>query len=81
MTNANDKAGIRLRHSKISQERYIKVSGVFYDYLPQAQLPNTACRAVPRLQIKGHWLKQAGFEIDTPVKIRVMEGCLVVTVA
>ena len=28
---------------------------------------------------KGHWPIQAGFDIDTPVKVRVMEGCLVVT--
>jgi len=31
------------------------------------------------IQMKGHWLQQAGFEIDTPVKIRVMDGCLVLT--
>ncbi|MBL1275077.1 MAG: type I toxin-antitoxin system SymE family toxin [Ectothiorhodospiraceae bacterium] len=29
--------------------------------------------------MKGHWLQQAGFEINTPVKVRVMEGCLVIT--
>jgi hypothetical protein len=27
--------------------------------------------------MKGHWLDQAGFTIDTPVTVRVMEGCLV----
>ncbi|MEW8022802.1 MAG: SymE family type I addiction module toxin [Candidatus Thiodiazotropha sp.] len=28
----------------------------------------------------GHqWLDQAGFSIHTPIKIKVMEGCLVVT--
>jgi toxic protein SymE len=29
--------------------------------------------------MKGHWLDQAGFSIDTPVTARVMEGCLVLT--
>ena len=29
--------------------------------------------------MKGHWLRQAGFEIDTPIKVRVMDGCLVLT--
>ena len=26
-----------------------------------------------------HWLQQAGFEINTPVKVKVMDGCLVLT--
>jgi hypothetical protein len=30
--------------------------------------------------MKGHWLDQAGFTINTPVTVRVMEGCLVLTV-
>jgi toxic protein SymE len=34
---------------------------------------------VPWLQLKGHWLDQAGFSIDTSVTVRVMEGCLVLT--
>ncbi|MCU7920744.1 MAG: type I toxin-antitoxin system SymE family toxin [Candidatus Thiodiazotropha sp. (ex Epidulcina cf. delphinae)] len=25
-------------------------------------------RPVPWIQLKGHWLQQAGFEINTPVK-------------
>ncbi|PUA29170.1 MAG: hypothetical protein B0W54_00755 [Cellvibrio sp. 79] len=29
--------------------------------------------------MKGHWLEQAGFNIDSPVTIRVMQGCLVLT--
>ncbi|WP_086933605.1 SymE family type I addiction module toxin [Agarilytica rhodophyticola] len=31
------------------------------------------------IHLKGHWLIKAGFEIDSPVKVRVMEGCLVLT--
>jgi len=38
-----------------------------------------AGRPVPSIRLKGHWLRQAGFEINTPVKIRVMQGCLVLT--
>ncbi|MEJ2425736.1 MAG: SymE family type I addiction module toxin [Candidatus Thiodiazotropha sp.] len=38
-----------------------------------------AGRPVPWIQLKGHWLQQAGFEINTPVKVRVMNGCLVLT--
>lgn len=80
MTNANDKAGTRLRHSKICQERYIKVHEIHYEYRVKEQSPNSGCRSVPWINIKGHWLKQAGFDINTPVKVRVMEGCLVLTV-
>lgn len=42
--------------------------------------PVGAGRPVPWIQLKGHWLNQAGFQINTPVKVRVMEGCLVLTV-
>jgi hypothetical protein len=31
------------------------------------------------LQLKGHWLEKAGFGVDLPVTVRVMEGCLVLT--
>lgn len=34
---------------------------------------------VPWLQLKGHWLDKAGFGIDVPVIVRVMEECLVLT--
>jgi len=41
--------------------------------------PAGAGRPAPWIQFKGHWLQRAGFEIDTPVKVRVMDGCLVLT--
>jgi len=34
---------------------------------------------VPWLQLKGHWLKAAGFDIQAQVTVRVMAGCLVLT--
>ncbi|MES9879735.1 MAG: SymE family type I addiction module toxin [Sedimenticola sp.] len=34
---------------------------------------------VPWLQLKGLWLAAAGFDVRTPVRVRVMQGCLVVT--
>lgn len=33
----------------------------------------------PSLHLKGNWLKEAGFETGTPLKVRVMPGCLVLT--
>jgi len=34
---------------------------------------------IGEIQLKGNWLIKAGFGIDTPVTVRVMEGCLVLT--
>jgi toxic protein SymE len=59
--------------------RKIKVNQIHY----MRQLKNDpagAGRSVPWIQLKGYWLNHAGFQINTPVKVRVMEGCLVLTV-
>ncbi|WP_348519226.1 SymE family type I addiction module toxin [Dryocola clanedunensis] len=33
----------------------------------------------PTVTLKGYWLEDAGFATGTPLKIRVMPGCLVLT--
>ncbi len=33
----------------------------------------------PAVTLKGHWLEEAGFPTGTPLKIRVMPGCLILT--
>ncbi|MEN5017432.1 SymE family type I addiction module toxin [Erwinia sp. Eh17-17] len=33
----------------------------------------------PSLNLKGLWLEECGFATDTPVTVRVMPGCLVIT--
>jgi toxic protein SymE len=78
MASDNTKSGARLTKSKTCQKRNIKVNKIHY----MRQLkddPAGAGRPVPWIQLKGHWLQQAGFEINTPVKVRVMNGCLVLT--
>lgn len=40
----------------------------------------TRSRQVPWLQMRGDWLSAAGFDIRAPVRVRVMPGCLVLTV-
>ena len=78
MAKINDKPGARSAKSTICQERNIKVNpGHYMRKLKDA--PSGAGRPVPWIQLKGHWLQQAGFEINTPVKVRVMNGCLVLT--
>jgi toxic protein SymE len=79
MTKANSKSGARLTQNTTCQERKIKVNQIHY----MRQLkddPTGAGRPVPWIQLKGYWLQQAGFEINTPLKVRVMPGCLVLTV-
>ena len=61
----------------ICHTKQIKIGHMVYEYRRKTQ--NNSQAKVPWLQLKGHWLDQAGFSIDTPVTVRVMEGCLVLT--
>jgi toxic protein SymE len=78
MAKANSKSGARLTQNPTCQERKIKVNQIHYMRKLKDDLIG-AGRPVPWIQLKGHWLQQAGFEINTPVKVRVMNGCLVLT--
>jgi toxic protein SymE len=60
--------------------RKIKVNQIHY-LRKLKDDPIGAGRPLPWIQLKGYWLQQAGFEINTPVKVRVMDGCLVLTTA
>lgn len=60
------------------QERRLKVYSSYY--APRPNAPYAASRPVPWVQLKGDWLARAGFAIHAVLKVRVMRGCLVVTV-
>jgi len=45
-----------------------------------AHFDKTIYSTVPWINIRGQWLEQAGFTIQTPITVRVMDGCLVLTV-
>ena len=64
------------------QERQLKVKKGYYERAARRFVaePYPVPRPVPWVQLKGYWLEAAGFNIDTPIKVRVMEGCLVLTV-
>ena len=68
MTKAKDMSCSRLRKSKAREKRYIKVHEMHYEYRVKEQSPYSPCRSVPWINIKGHWLRIAGFNINTPVK-------------
>lgn len=83
MTTLHSKSGSRLRKSKnrnntLQTHRQLKVRQGYYLY----QLAQRCNQRTPiaAIELKGHWLIQAGFNIDSPVKVRVMTGCLVLTV-
>ncbi len=48
-----------------------------HDY--QLQQPETSRTEVGLIELKGHWLIQAGFKVDQSVTVRVMDKCLVLT--
>jgi toxic protein SymE len=70
----------KARPVKIPTERRITVGHQYYEY-PGEGAESTRSRRVPWLQMRGDWLAAAGFDIKTPVRIRVMKGCLVLTLA
>jgi hypothetical protein len=70
--------GARLTQNRTCQDRKIKVNQTHY-LRKLKDDPTGAGRPVPWIQLKGYWLQQAGFTINTSVKARVMNGCLVLT--
>lgn len=63
-------------------ERRLTVRQILYQYPPRKDDPPQQGRRekwVPWLQVKGLWLELARFSSDTAIKVRVMEGCLVIT--
>ncbi len=76
MTKRNHTPTTRQTKTKIEQ-RQLKVRETFHAY----QLNQNPDQRSPigEIHLKGHWLIKAGFEINTSVKVRVMEGCLVLT--
>ncbi len=67
---------------KTCQERQVKVKRGYYERRPRpwAADPHPVPRPVPWVQLKGYWLEAAGFSIDASIRVRVMEGCLVLTI-
>ncbi|WP_016968535.1 SymE family type I addiction module toxin [Pseudomonas fluorescens] len=57
-------------------ERRLKIAADFY---PANDKDNDYARPVPWIRLRGLWLRQAGFEVNENVKVRVMKGCLVIT--
>ena len=76
MTGSNFTSSYRVIESKVAQKRHIKVQTAYYN----AHIPDKPSQLVPKITLRGHWLAEAGFTIETPLVVRVMDGCLVFTI-
>jgi toxic protein SymE len=59
-------------------ERRLKIAADFYPVNSKVNNYSPA-KPVPWIRLRGLWLRQAGFEVNENVKVRVMKGCLVIT--
>lgn len=50
--------------------RTLKVRKGHWNYIPK-RTPSSGNRVAPFILLKGLWLEQAGFSVDTPVRITV----------
>ena len=67
------------KKSKLCQQRRIKVQAIQYTQpLKNPDKPSKEMR-VPWIRMQGLWLQQAGFVINAPVTVQVMQGCVVLT--
>jgi toxic protein SymE len=59
-------------------ERRLKIAA---DFQPIKSKGNnySSGKPIPWIRLRGMWLRQAGFEVNENVKVRVMKGCLVIT--
>lgn len=78
MAKRHHKPEAALAKSDTCQQRHIKVCRVFYSRA-RRRPPYQGDPAPPWIQLKDYWLEQVGFTIDTPIRVRGMDGCLVLT--
>jgi hypothetical protein len=57
------------------KQRKLKVRKGHWDYVLKSN-PSSGNRAAPFILLKGIWLEQAGFTVDTPLSIKVDDGRL-----
>ncbi|ARN73773.1 SymE family type I addiction module toxin [Oceanicoccus sagamiensis] len=65
---------------KLSSYRQLKVRKSYYHYQYSDFQPrhrHASSPPVPWVQIKGYWLNQAGFTIDTLLSVEVKQGCII----
>ncbi|MEE8056997.1 MAG: SymE family type I addiction module toxin [Pseudomonadales bacterium] len=81
MANTNSTLEIRSAKAKFPHQRQLKVRKTYYyhqysDFQPRS---NPCPGPVPRVNIKGYWLNQAGFTIGTSLQAKISKGRIVLT--
>jgi len=62
-----------------TQHRRLKVKRGFYDY--QGRQPLKQQSTIAEISLKGKWLAEAGFDVDSKVDVTVEDGRLTITTA
>ena len=62
-----------------TETKHIKVNKIHYDYKPKDAESYSVAPPLPWIHLKGQWLAKAGFNIDTPIKIEIADGRLILT--
>ena len=80
MAKRNTTPEPRSPKGKYSNTRHLKVRSSYYDYQLHNQPPYKVPEPVPWLQLKGYWLKAAGFTIGTQIDVYIGTGRILLTV-
>ena len=79
-TNPNNRGfGETSNKQPLPYERNLKVRESFYDHHFTNQRPGYPI-PVPWINMKGYWLDEAGFTINTPLVVKIRKGKIVLTV-
>ncbi len=65
--------------STTKQRRQLKVKRGWYDY--QGRQPLKQQSTIAEILLKGKWLAEAGFEIDSNVEIQVQQRIVIIAIA
>ena len=68
--------GYQIRNLKVRQKQYTRIVKDRH----HRTFDRTLFSTVPWISLQGQWLDRAGFSIHTPIKVWVLENCLVLTV-
>ena len=75
MTNANTTSLRDISTNK--QHRQLKVKRGWYDYQARQWINNRS--TIAEINLKGKWLADAGFDVDSHVNVSIEQGRLTIT--
>ena len=78
MAKSDHKTDARTRKTQTAQQRQLKVYSTYSQYRPKQHRPGGP-QPIPWIQLKGLWLKQAGFDPNSDINVQVKKGRIVIT--